>query len=278
MIDSYYNGKLGSFCDMRIPLTDRAIWFGDGIYDAAISRNQKIYMLQEHLERFVGNAKRMDIPLYCSPAELKEILIGLASSSDDCKFLYFQLTRFSERRSHSYADTERSNLLITASDIHLPSPDATLNLICLNDIRYRLCDVKTLNLIPAVLASRAAADKGADEAILLRDGTVTECAHSNVSIIKRGELLTHPTDETILPGTTRSALIRIARAHGIPVREKPFGYEELISADEVLITSTSKLCQRAKTIDQTEFDTTGVGLGLMLCKAMFQEFFRCTSQ
>ena len=271
----YYNGRFFDASEVGIPLTDRAIWFGDGVYDAAIGKRQKIYMIDEHLERLVGNARRMDIPMFCSPSELRKILTDMASYSGDV-FLYFQLTRYSENRSHSYRDTDRSNLLITATEISLPSPRATLKLISARDVRYELCDVKTLNLIPSVLASKAAAVQGADETVFIRNGVITECAHSNVSMIKDGALFTHPTDEHILPGTARASLLRIARSMGIPVREKAFGYAELLAADDILVTSSSKLCLRAESLDGISVGCEENSIAIRLCQAMRQEYEQYT--
>lgn len=272
----YYNGRFFDTSEVGIPLTDRAIWFGDGVYDAAIGKRQKIYMIEEHLERLVGNARRMDIPLFCPLSELRKILIDMASTREDV-FLYFQLTRYSEKRTHSYPDTDRSNLLVTATEISLPSPEATMKLISAEDVRYELCDVKTLNLLPSVLASKNAARKNADETVFIRNGFITECAHSNVCIIKNGAVITHPTDEHILPGTARASLLRTARRMGIPVRERAFDYNELISADDVLVTSSSKLCLRAESVDGFPIRLNKFGVGIELCRAMRTEYEEATS-
>jgi D-alanine transaminase len=272
----YYNGQFYEPSEVKIPLTDRAIWFGDGVYDAAIGKNQKIYMLSEHIERLMGNARRMDIPLFCSPCEIQKILTDLALGQEDV-FLYFQLSRYSEGRSHSYSDTNRSNLLITATEITLPATETTLRLISARDVRYELCDVKTLNLLPSVLASKNAARHGADETVFIRSGFVTECSHSNISIIKNGSLITHPADEHILPGTARASLLRCARRMGIPVRERAFDYNELISADDVLVTSSSKLCLRAESVDGFPIRLNKFGVGIELCRAMRTEYEEATS-
>ena len=271
MKKAYYNGQFYDPSEVKIPLTDRAIWFGDGIYDAAIGRNQKIYMLEEHMERFIGNARRMDIPLFCPPSEIQKILTEFASGEGDV-FLYFQLSRYSERRAHAYPDTDRSNLLITATEITLPTPETALKLVSARDVRYELCDVKTLNLLPSVLASKSAARQGADETVFIRNSLVTECAHSNVSVIKDGVLLTHPTDEYILPGTARASLLRLARKMGIAVRERAFDYSELLSADDVLVTSSSKLCLRAESVDGIRIGANDGGIGIKLCRAMREEY------
>ena len=119
----------------------------------------------------------------------------------------------------------------------------------MEDHRFNLCNIKTLNLIPSVLANQRAAERGCDEAVLHRGSRVTECAHSNISILKDGVLRTAPTDELILPGITRKHLLALAKEHGIPTLEEPFSMVELMNADEVIVTSSSALCMKVETID-----------------------------
>lgn len=250
MINAYFNGEFCSADKIRIPLGDRALWFGDGVYDAAIGRNGKIYMPSEHIDRFFSNAERLSISLPVCKEELRIILYTLAEKADKCGFfIYFQATRTSACRSHAYPDDASSNLLVTVREHIPPKPDTALKLITLPDNRYKLCHIKTLNLLPAVLASRKATECSADEAVFVRDGFVTECAHSNIHAIINGALVTHPTNEYILPGTARAALIELAKEKRVPVVERPFTLSELYSADEVLVTSSSKLCLCAAEID-----------------------------
>ena len=117
------------------------------------------------------------------------------------------------------------------------------------DIRYELCNIKTLNLLPSVLTAQAATEKSCEEAILHRNGTVTECSHSNVSILKNGTLITAPCDRFILPGVTRAHLILAARENGIYVQERKYTVEELFDADEIIVTSSSKMARGVKSID-----------------------------
>ena len=119
----------------------------------------------------------------------------------------------------------------------------------MEDIRFKLCHIKTLNLIPSVLANQRATEQNCHEAVFHRGERVTECAHSNISILKDGVLRTAPTDELILPGITRKHLLELARELGIAVTEEPFTMAELMDADEVIVTSSSALGVRAESID-----------------------------
>jgi D-alanine transaminase len=276
-INAYYNGKFCECGEIAVPLTDRAVFFGDGIYDAAIGKNGKIFMEKEHVDRFVSNAKALNIPLPLPAEDIIRTLRKVAGGiKEQAFFIYFHLTRFSSERSHAYPDTERSNFLVTANPISLKEPHQTLALIEADDIRHSMCHIKTLNLIPAVMAAKKAEVRGADEAVFHRGETVTECAHSNIHIIKNGKIITHPTDNLILPGISRAHMLRVAALLSIPVEERPFSLSELRFADEVLITSSSKLCLRAKSFMDVRYDTERRTEGLGICTKMREDFEKMT--
>lgn len=275
--NAYYNGEFMNFEDVKIPLTDRSVFFGDGIYDAAIGRCGKLFMIDEHLDRFFGNAHAMKLAVNTDRAGLLSIFDSLIKETNyESYFLYFQLSRFSEKRLHSYQNSDRSNLLVTLSPLSVGSPETTLKLILREDRRYKLCNIKTLNLLPAVIASKEADELGADETVFSRDGIITECAHSNVHIIKSGKLITHPLDEFILPGIARAHLLSTCARLGIPYEERYYGEDEIFSADEILVTSSSKLCARASSLEKKEFLINRSTLGARLCYAIYDDFYRKT--
>jgi D-alanine transaminase len=149
---AHYNGKISPINEVSIPLTDRCVFFGDGIYDAAMGRCGRIYLEDEHIERFITNAKRLDIPLQFDKGELRELLYELIrQSGEELFFLYFQLTRYGEVRKHAYAKGERSNLLITVTPLAMPDPNRRLTLVSYPDRRYGYCNIKTLNLLQPFL-------------------------------------------------------------------------------------------------------------------------------
>ena len=250
MTNAYYNGEYTNYENIRIPLTDRSIFFGDGVYDAAIGHSGKIYLENEHISRLADNAARLSIKMNLSHEEISDILHTLARECGyGCYFLYFQLSRTSKKRVHAYPDDSASSFFAYAEP--MPSQKHTLKLLTTEDKRYYYCNVKTVNLLPAVLASRAAADTDCDEAVFIRDGIVTECAHSNVSILKNETLITHPANEYILAGTGRAHLMDACRHFEIPVVEKEYTLDELKAADEVILTSASALCMRIVEVDGT---------------------------
>lgn len=247
---AYYNGTFCNFEDIRLPLSDRSVFFGDGIYDAAIGRLGGIYLEEEHIRRFFNNANRLNIPVNFSEAELSRLLHEVITRNDfEQYFIYFQLTRYCEERRHAYTDSKKSNLLITLKQHKLPNFENRLKLITCEDLRYYMCDIKTLNLLPAVMACAKAESVGCDEAVFIRDGNVTECAHSNIAIVKNGVLYTHPKSRLILNGITRERVLYMCEKLSIPYKEIPFTKSELWTADEILVTSTTKLCITASEID-----------------------------
>ena len=248
----YYNGKLGPLEEMTVPLNDRALYFGDGIYEAACAANRVIFGLEDHLDRMYNSLRLLEIPFQMSREEVKAELQKVLDAADDSPvhFLYWQISRGTAPRNHAFPGPEVApNLMAYAKPHTMKSMDRPYKLISLEDVRFKLCHIKTLNLIPSVLASQQAARAGCDEAVLHRGSRVTECAHSNISILKDGVLRTAPTDELILPGITRKHLLQLAREHGIPVREEPFTMVELMNADEAMVTSSSALCMRVESID-----------------------------
>ena len=246
----YYNGKIGLISELTVPLTDRAFYFGDGVYDAVMCRNNIPYLLWEHIDRLYKNCSILGIvPPMCKNELSLTIKELIARVEGEEKFIYFHISRGSGIRNHSYSGGE-GNLCITVKPQPLDNVYEKMDTILRKDIRYELCYIKTLNLLPSVLTAQDATDNGCEEAILHRDGIVTECSHSNVSILKNGRLITAPCDQYILPGVTRSHLISVALENGITVEERKYTTNELLDADEIIVTSSSKMARGVKTIDK----------------------------
>ena len=248
----YYNGELGALEEMKVPMGDRALYFGDGIYEATCVANRVPFAIEDHLDRMYNSLRLLEIPFRMERAEIRAELQKVIDAAEDSPihFLYWQISRGVCPRNHPFPGQEVSPTLMAYVKPHVMKPlDVPYKLISMEDIRFKLCNIKTLNLIPSVLANQRAVERGCQEAVLHRGSRVTECAHSNVSILKDGVLRTAPTDELILPGITRKHLLALAREHGIPVREEPFSMTELMNADEVIVTSSSALCIRGASVD-----------------------------
>ena len=246
----YYNGAYGPLTEMTVPMNDRASWFGDGVYDAQFCRNYHIFALEEHVERFFRSAGKLKIQMPVTREELKEILHRLLREMDSGDlFVYYQVTRGTDIRNHVFTEGP-GNLWITLTPEKVNDGEKPIQLITTEDTRFFHCDIKTLNLIPSVMAAQKAKEALCAEAVFYRPGgRVTECAHSNVHILKDGVLYTAPTDRLILPGIARAHLLMACRALDIPFREDAFTLDDLYSADEILVTNSGDLCMHADRID-----------------------------
>lgn len=274
----YYNGKYGELEEMSVPMNDRVCWFGDGVYDAGPSRNYKIFAIDEHIERFFNSAGLLDIEMPVTKEELKELLQEMVNKMDTGDlFVYYQVTRGTGVRDHAYTKGP-GNLWIMLKPAEISDGIEPIKLITVEDTRFLHCNIKTLNLIPSCVATEKAKKAGCQEAVFYRaGGRVTECAHSNVHIIKDGKLVTAPTDNLILPGIARAHLIRMCKKLGIPVSETPYTLKELFEAEEVLVTSSSNLCLHACEIDGKPVGGKNPELLEKIRAALLGEFYEKTA-
>lgn len=247
---AYYNGKITSIEDMMIPANDRGFYFGDGIYEVAMVFNHKIFALNDHLDRMANSAALVRIELPASKEEIGHLLEELALKVESpCQFLYWQITRASSPRNHLFPEGAASNLYVYSKPWKGVEMSDEYRLLSVEDTRFLHCNIKTLNLLPNVMAAQKAKEAGCSEAVFVRDGYVTEGSHSNISIIKDGVFITHPLDNLILPGTERKHMLAYCKELGIPVEERAFTLEEMAEADEIIVSSTSHPSMRAMELD-----------------------------
>ena len=273
----YYNGTVDELERVSVPMLDRACYFGDGVYDVTFARNYKIFALEEHVHRIFQSAAQLRIQPSLTEAELAELLRALVLRLDEGEqWVYFQFSRGTALRNHAFPEAARANLWIMLKPATIRDTYRPMRCISAIDTRHLHCNVKSLNLLANVIATQATVEAGVDECILHRDGTVTECAHSNISILKDGTLFTHPADEKILAGTGRAHLIACCTAHEIPVREEAYSLEALKAADEVLITSASALCMRVLEVDGSPVGGKAPHTVKTLQDALLDEYYRAT--
>lgn len=245
----YYNGKIGLLEEMTVPMLDRACYFGDGFYDAAYSRNHIVYALDEHIDRFFESAALLHITIPMTKKELSDLICDLVRQVDDGEqFVYWQVTRGTAIRTHAFAG-EQANLWIMLRPCRIRDLYRKNRLISVPDTRFYHCNIKSLNLIPNILAMQKATEAGVDECVFCRDGIVTETAHSNISILKDGRAITHPRDNLILAGVGRKHFLEACRHFGMAVEERDYTLEELQKADEVILTAAGSLCLSASELD-----------------------------
>ena len=191
----------------------------------------------------------LEIEPPCSKEEMAEILKEMVKKVDDGnQFVYWQVTRGTADRNHAFPKNTKSNLWIMLRPRNV-SDNHPVKVVTTEDTRFLHCNIKTLNLIPSVMAAEKAEKAGVDECIFHRNGRVTECAHSNVHIIRDGKLVTAPTDNLILPGIARANLIRMAKTLGYEVEEVPYTLDDLMNAEEVIVTRCGSFCQPVCEVD-----------------------------
>ena len=246
----YYNGKFDEIENMVIPMNDRAHYFGDGVYDATYSRNHIIWNLREHLDRLYNSARLLQIEPPCTKEEMAELLKEMVKKVDDGnQFVYWQVTRGTADRNHAFPKDTKANLWIMLRPRNVADTYKAVKVVTTEDTRFLHCNIKTLNLIPSVMAAQKAEEAGVDECIFHRNGRVTECAHSNVHIIRDGKLVTAPLDNLILPGIARANLIAMAKKLGYEVEEIPYTLDDLMNAEEVIVTRCGSFCQPVCEVD-----------------------------
>ena len=172
---AYYNGKISSIEDMRIPMLDRGCYFGDGVYDATFARNHIVWQLDEHVARLYRSADALGIGIPHTPEELCALIRRLVTQVDSSEqWVYFQVTRGTAPRNHAWGEMCHGNVWVMLRPTEMVDVYKKIKLITVPDTRFLHCDIKTINLIPSVMASQKAEMAGAQEAVLHRDGRVTE--------------------------------------------------------------------------------------------------------
>lgn len=274
----YYDGKYDLIENMVVPFDERVHYYGDGVYDATCAGNHIIFNLEEHIERFYNSAGLLQIDIPHTKEELKNILNEMISKVEgNTHFVYWQVTRAVAPRKHIFPSSP-AKLWIMIRPSQIGDPSKLLKLLTVEDTRFLHCNIKTLNLIPNVMASQKGELAGCDEIVFHRGERVTECSHSNVHIIKDGKFITPPTDHYILPGIARVHLIKMSKQLGIPVDETTFTVKEMMEADEVIVSSSSNFCLSAYEIDGQKVGGKAPELLHKLQEALLDEFLVATKQ
>ena len=240
---TYFNGEMVESGAKVVSLDDRGYCFGDGVYEVVRVYNGRAFAFSYHQDRLYRSMREMDIPVRMPPDELQElheIMIEQSEITDG--YIYLQITRGVTPRHHAF---ERSKLepqmymFIKPITTDLGALQEGVKAITLPDERWARVDIKTLNLIPNILAQTKAEKKGTYTAILVRDGIVTEGATSNVFVMKDGVCYTLPANHHILKGITRQLVVtRVAPTAGITIIEREFDEAFLKDADEIFFTDT----------------------------------------
>jgi len=242
----YVDGKWVEEGQPAVSPEDRGYNFGDGIYEVIRVYKGKLFTWDAHISRLYRSAREIRLDLPWTEAQLREIVEQLmAKNPEEAKgdaIVYLQISRGATPRVHDIPAQSRPVLMAFVRKMERPLEKRNQGLRgqLVEDIRWLRCDLKTLNLLGAVLVKEYAKDAGAQDAIMHRNGFVTECSSSNVFAVKDGTLYTHQADNLILHGITRQVVIDLARKNGLTVVEEAFTPDFLLQADEVFLTSTTQ--------------------------------------
>jgi len=260
----YLNGNFIEKNQAYVSVMDRGFLFGDGVYEVFPAYNRKIIGLDSHLNRLQDGLDAISIKNPHSKDEWKNLIDKIISFDpiNQNQAVYLQISRGSdENRKHTYGEL-KPTVYIQSSVIHPREKSTLLNgrpAITREDIRWLKSNTKATSLLANTLYAQEAKNNEAEETILYRDGIVTEASSSNVFIVKNNCIYTHPKGPNILPGITREKTIESAKVNNIIVKETSFTKQQLMDADEVWITSSTREIIPITSIDDVQISNGCAG-------------------
>jgi D-alanine transaminase len=277
----YLNGKFLPLDQACVPVLDRGFIFGDGVYEVIPAYGGKLFRLAQHLDRLDHSLLGVRIANPLTHAAWEKMLVELIAKNaadgnpDHC--IYLQVTRGVAKRDHAFPKGVTPTVFAMSSPLPpVPESYATQGIaaVTLDDIRWKYCHIKAITLLPNILLRQEAVDKGATEAILVRDGEVTEGAASNVIIVKNNTVITPPKDPRLLPGITRDLILELAAQHGVAWREAAISERALREADEIWLTSSTKEIMPVTKLDDAAIGGGKPGPMWRRMTALFQDYKR----
>jgi D-alanine transaminase len=253
----YLNGAFVPIRDAKISVLDRGFIFGDGVYEVIPAYGREPFRMPHHLARLAHSCDGIGLANPHADAEWERLVRELiARQPFDDQAVYLQVTRGVAKRDHAFPKGAAPTVFMMSNP--LPSPtreqvERGVAAITAEDNRWRRCDLKTTSLLGNVLMRQLAAEAGAVETVMFRDGFLTEASASNVLVVKGGTIVAPPKDHLILPGITYDAAIEFAREAGLPVEIRPITRAEALAADEMWLSSSTKEVVAITTLDGKPF-------------------------
>ncbi len=257
----YLNGRYLPVEEARISVLDRGFTFGDGVYEVIPVYNDHIFRLKEHIARLNNNLDEIFIDKPHGVKQWEEILRELINknsgkNTDKNQSLYIQVTRGVSEREHAIDIATEQTVFAMSRSLVGKHRSAGISAIIEEDIRWKYCHIKAITLLPNVILRHKAKQSGATEALLIRDGYLTEGAASNVFVVKDGIVKTPPENGDLLPGITRDIVVELLPTSGIACEEVAIKKSELKHVDEIWITSSTW-----EIVPVVELDGEPVGTG-----------------
>lgn len=240
----YFNGEFVDEDEVAISPNDRGFLFGDGVYEVIRAEEGRLFQAEAHFQRLRRSLRGVRIDGVDVDALRKALSTLLARNDlqDGHAKIYLQVTRGVAPRQHAFPDVPTEPTVYATASPHEPPVEKWeqgVKVILHPDRRWARCDIKSTALLPNVLANQAAMEHDAYEAVLVRDGFVTEGSHSSVFAVLDGTVVTHPLTNRLLPGITRAVTLDLCEDLDIPVDESPLPEERLSDVDELMLTGTT---------------------------------------
>ncbi|MEE9287691.1 MAG: D-amino acid aminotransferase [Gammaproteobacteria bacterium] len=237
----YLNGEYLPIDKAHISVLDRGFMFGDSIYEIIPAYSGQLFRLEQHLQRLDRSLKSIRLVNPLTPHEWQQMLQRLLEKNGaGDQSVYLQVTRGVAERDHVIPPQITPTVFAMCQSMDQGRKETGVAAVTLTDFRWKRCDIKATTLLPNVLLRQEADDRGATEAILLREGRVTEGAASNVFIVLEGVVKTPPKSHLLLPGITRDFVLELLASAGIPHQEIEIGKMELRRAEEIWVTSSTR--------------------------------------
>ena len=276
----YLNGAFVPSEQAQVSAFDRGFVFADGVYEVIPAYGGRPFRLPQHLARLDNSLAGIRLTNPLSAKEWQKIFARLVEANGPGNVdqsVYLQVTRGPAPRDHAFPAKPQPSVFAYAQVLKYPEPAQLANgvaAITVPDIRWQRCDIKAIALLPNVLMRQQATEQGAVEAILIRDGLMTEGSASNIFVVVNNTLVTPPKGPFILPGVTRDLVLELAHAHRIACVERPVTEAELRSASEVMLSSSIK-----ELLPITRLDGKPVGSGKpgalhARLHALYQDYIR----
>jgi D-alanine transaminase len=240
---AWVNGRFSAIEEATVSIEDRGFQFADGVYEVVSTYGGRPYAMEAHMERLQRSLReiRIDYDVSGLPAIVQE---GIERSGFDEALVYLQVTRGVAPRHHEFPATQpQPTVVMTVKQLHRPDPrlhDTGVSVITSPDLRWKRCDIKSIALLPNILAKQQAHEAGAYEALLVNDdGHVTEGSSTSSFRVSGGVVYTSPGGPHILPSITRGVLLELIAGLDIELREVFSTVEDYTGADEVFLAGTT---------------------------------------
>jgi D-alanine transaminase len=272
----YLNGEFMPIEDAKISVLDRGFIFGDGVYEVIPAYSRRPFRLAEHLARMQSSLDAIRLPNPHDNATWSELVARIVAGNPwEDQNVYLQLTRGVAKRDHAFPKGLKPTVFLMSSELVPPPPELVRTggkAIVLADFRWTRCDIKSTSLLGNCLLRTLAVDAGCVEAILVRDGELTEASASNVFVVKSGIVLAPPKSHLILPGITYDVVLEILREAAIPHEVRSVKEGELRSADEIWVTSSSREVLPITTLDDKPVGSGKPGPVGAKVHALYQQY------